>query len=117
MFYSTNWQGADTDPCFFKDNNAAFLQDIRHIRQVGSKERYLSFGASLRRASKKNHGRLGFLAKRQEGAKVSVCRDDDPIFTGGSRKNRLIFRLLHSILAHMGRIVPNPSQAINHKGR
>jgi hypothetical protein len=65
-------KGANANASFLNDHNAASLEQLTHVWQVGKQERDLKSGSALREPSEENNRRGACLPQGEKGAKVSV---------------------------------------------
>ena len=87
-----------------KDDNCSFQEEFFKLRQIGDERSKLPLRL-MPIAPKEDNGRFRFAAQGQQCTKISVGRDNNPIFTRCPGENSFIGGCVHLTIAHMGSIM------------
>lgn len=86
------------------------LQRLGQVREIAQQDLRLHERPVIRAVTKHDDGRAKITALGQQGPKVGVGRDEDPIFFTGQAEQDLVFRCLQATISRVHGIVTRLTQ-------
>src|SRR5262245_2383386 len=94
--YARNWKQANSNPSWLEGHDAAVLQRVHELRQVGEQRSRQCIRGPAALAAKLNDGRLSRRTHREQRSEISIRRHENSTLGGSAIEDRIVVRVLQS---------------------
>ena len=91
-----NWKQANANPSWLDGHDAAVVQRVHELAQIGEQRSRQSIRFPAALAAKLDDGWLSRRTRREQRSEISISRHENSTFDGSAIEDRIVVRLLQS---------------------